>query len=59
METQDLELDQKGMEVLEQVGTLKKASEILKNVTHTCETTPEEIGSWITVLGRAILSIFK
>lgn len=59
METRDLELDQKGLEVLEQVGALKKASETLKTVTQACSTTPEEVGSWITIIGKAILSVFK
>ncbi len=55
----EIEIDSKGDEVLKKVGELTQATETLEQETEICDAEPEEVGTWITVLGKAFLGIFK
>lgn len=59
METKELSFSQKGDEVMKQTGMLKEASDLLKDLSKNDRDDKEEIGSWLTILGRALLAIFK
>ncbi len=52
-------LDQKGDDVMTQIGVLGERSEGLKDPSDEAEADPEEVGRWITTIGRALLAIFK
>ena len=49
-----------GNEVMKKVGKLNAASKALKKVTkENQKPSSEEVGEWITVIGKALLAIFK
>ena len=48
-----------GDEVMRQAGVLDQASENLEEQVLNDEVDPEKVGSWITVIGQAIMAIFK
>ena len=48
-----------GEEVVKQIGALGQQVEELEHVEHEIGPEPEEVGSWITVIGKALLAIFK
>ena len=49
----------KGDAVMKQVDVLKDATDALKELTQNKDGDKEEVGSWITIIGRALLAIFK
>ena len=49
----------KGDDTMKAVGALESAVAALENDKSDCGVDKEEVGSWITILGRALLSIFK
>ena len=51
--------EDKGGEVLKEVGALSALIRELTKESSDCETDQEAVGSWITVIGRALLAIFK
>ena len=48
-----------GEEVVKQIGVLGERVEELKQIKHEIGIEPEDVGSWITVIGKALLAIFK
>jgi hypothetical protein len=52
------DLDQKGDEVVKQVGKLTGLAEKLKKDQEDCKVSQEEVGSWVTTIGKALISIF-
>ena len=56
---QDSSLDHKGDEIMKQIGVLEERSGELENVADEINADPEEVGKWITVIGKALLAIFK
>ena len=48
-----------GDEVMRRIGSLDDAAEHFEDENLQREVDPEKVGSWITVIGRAILAIFK
>lgn len=59
MDTKELTLGEKGDEVMKQTGILKEATDLLKDLSQNDKADKEEVGSWLTILGKAILAIFK
>jgi len=49
----------KGNEVAEQIGALKQLAKNLKQVNGGEDVDAEEVGKWITVIGKALLAVFK
>lgn len=58
-ETQCDEAINLGDEVMHQVGILDQAAENLKEQDLEDEVDPEKVGNWITVIGKALMAIFK
>lgn len=48
-----------GEQVLQQIGVLNEATDHLGEVCPVETVEPEEVGRWITVIGRALAAIFK
>lgn len=48
-----------GENVLQQIGALNEATDHLEKSDPVETVEPEEVGKWITVIGRAIAAIFK
>ncbi len=48
-----------GNQVAEQIGALKQLAKNLKQPTDGEDIDPEEVGKWITVIGKALLAVFK
>lgn len=48
-----------GDEVMRQAGVLDQASENLEGQDLDEGVDPEKVGNWITVIGKAIMAIFK
>ncbi|MGE0175072.1 MAG: hypothetical protein AB7T49_19920 [Oligoflexales bacterium] len=48
-----------GDEVMRQVGNLDQAAENLEGQDLENEVDPEKVGNWITVIGKALMAIFK
>lgn len=47
-------------EVMQAVGELNESTKNLKSETQCrCKADPEEVGSWISVIGKALVSILK
>lgn len=59
MEPNENEIGTKGDDVMQAVGELKRLTHDLKEATKGNDVDPEEIGSWLTTIGKAILAIFK
>lgn len=59
MDTNELGLNEKGDEVMKQSGVLKQATDLLNELSKDDKENKEEIGSWLTILGRALLAVFK
>ena len=51
--------DTAGDEVVKQIGVLTEATDHLEEIPHEEAVEPEEVGRWITVIGRALAAIFK
>ena len=52
-------LEDKGGEVLTEVGALTELTRELTKDNSDCDTEKDEVGSWITVIGRALFAIFR
>jgi len=48
-----------GEQVVQQIGVLNEATDQLKEECPVEKVEPEEVGRWITVIGRALAAIFK
>jgi len=48
-----------GENILQQIGALNEATDHLDKLDPVDTVEPEEVGKWITVIGRAIAAIFK
>jgi len=55
----DQESITEGDKVMKAVGELREATEALEREADDCETDPEEVGSWITTIGKALIGIFR
>ena len=53
------ELSDLGDEVMHQTGILDTAADHLSESTDNIEVDPDEVGHWITAIGKALLAIFK
>lgn len=59
MSNGNTEIGNAGDEVLKQVGVLTDAIAQLKDLGPEQSVDPEEVGRWITIIGRAIVVILK
>ena len=57
--TNGIETGDAGEQVLQQIGVLSEATDHLEEVQPVETVDPEEVGRWITVIGRALAAIFK
>ena len=59
MATNENSVETKGNEVMKAVGELKQRTRNLDKVNSETDSDAKEIGSWITIIGKALLAIFK
>lgn len=59
MNNDNTEICNPGDEVLKQIGALTDTIAQLKDLGREQSVDPEEVGRWITVIGRAIAAILK
>lgn len=59
MSNGNTEIGNPGDEVLKQVGVLTDVIAQLKDLGPEQSVDPEEVGRWITIIGRAIAAILK
>ena len=59
MSNNEAAISNAGDEVLKQVGVLTDAITQLKDLGPAQGVDPEEVGTWITIIGRAIAVILK
>ena len=57
--TNGTEISDVGEQVLQQIGVLKEAADHLEQVEPVETVDADEVGTWITVIGRALAAIFK
>ncbi len=50
--------EQKGNEVAVEIGKLGALSDELNSESEKCKFEPDEVGSWITAIGKAVIAIF-
>lgn len=50
--------EQKGDDVMSEVGKLAALSDELESEAEACAEEQQEIASWITTIGKAVLAIF-
>ena len=50
--------EQNGNDVATEVGKIGALTDELKSETGRCSEEPEEVGNWITAIGKAVLAIF-
>ena len=55
----ELERKTKGEDVLKQIGVLEASTNALNDATEETKDQQTEIETWITLIGKALLSIFK
>ena len=53
------EISDVGEKVVQQIGVLNEATDQLNEECPVEKVEPEEVGRWITTIGRAIAAIFK
>jgi len=53
------EITDAGEQVVQQIGVLNEATSQLNEQCPVEKVEPEEVGRWITVIGRALAAIFK
>ena len=53
------EITDAGEQVVQQIGVLTEATDRLDEECPPEKVEPEEVGKWITVIGRALAAIFK
>jgi len=54
----DSTFEQKGAAVAAEAGRLAQLSDELESESGKCRGDHEEVGSWITTIGKALLAIF-
>jgi len=59
MNQDNFETESKGDLVMEQVGAVKEAAKALNDSVDESTDEQEEVSGWITIIGKALLSIFK
>ena len=59
MTTTSNDLTNVGAEVVKETVKLDVLTQEFSNQTELCQETEDEVASWITAIGKAILSIFK
>ena len=59
MSTKGTEISNEGDQVMQQIGVLNEATDNLEELEPAEAVEPEEVGKWITVIGRALAAIFK
>jgi len=59
MSTKGTEISDTGDQVMQQIGVLNEATDHLEELEPAEAVEPEEVGKWITVIGRALAAIFK
>ena len=57
--TNGIVISNAGDQVLQQIGVLTEATDHLESLAPVETVEPEEVGKWITVIGRALAAIFK
>ena len=57
--TNDIPASDAGENVLQQIGALNEATNHLEEIGSVETVEPEDVGRWITVIGRALAAIFK
>lgn len=55
----DNETENTGNEVLKAIGALNDVVSDSEKSQSDEETTAEDVGNWITIIGKAVLAIFK
>ena len=55
----EIETTDAGDKVVRQIGVLNETPEQLNEECPAEKVEPEEVGRWITVIGRALSAIFK
>lgn len=53
------EITDAGELVVQQIGALNEAADQLEEECPVDKVEPEEVGRWITAIGRALAAIFK
>jgi len=59
MNNNDREISDAGEQVVHQIGVLNEATDHLEKLGPVETVETEEVGRWITVIGRALAAIFK
>lgn len=59
MNQDNFETESKGDSVMEQVGAVKEAAKALNDSVDQSTDEQEEVSGWITLITKALLSIFK
>ena len=59
MSTNGTKISDAGDQVMQQIGVLNEATDHLESLDPVETVEPEEVGKWITVIGRALAAIFK
>lgn len=59
MENDKSTFEEIGNKVMKAVGALDEATQKTKADKESCDSSQDEVGSWISVIGKAILTIFK
>jgi hypothetical protein len=59
MDKIELEVGEKGNDVMKAVGSLKEMSQDLRDATKDCDKYAEDVGHWLGILAKALLAIFK
>ena len=55
--TNDSTFEQKGNEVAAEAGRLGALMDELNSENGSCANEPQEVGNWITAIGKAVLAI--
>ena len=55
----DSTFEQEGNEVAAEAGRLGALTDELKSENGSCAGEPQDVGNWITAIGKAVLAIFS
>ena len=55
----ETDISDPGEQVVQQIGVLNEATDHLGEACPVETAEPEEVGRWVTVIGRALAAIFK
>lgn len=59
MSENEPKLERESKDIAQNIGILKERTKELVKDKSNCEVDPEEVGSWITAIGKAIVAIIK